>query len=163
MILDYNYLFDGSQSSTTGVLNGTNLTAAALGTAASTNVIDLVNARDMGIGDAPSLKLMVMVSTQFTSTGAGTLKIEAQGSTDNSAWTTYAEEPAKAISGYAAGTKIAQFDWPGVNPDTGALPRYLRLLYTTATSSFSAGAVISGIVLGRDDNRAYASGIAISN
>ena len=62
-----------------------------------------------------------------------------------------------------AGLKIAQFDWPGILPDTGALPRYLRLLYTNTVSAISAGSVISAIVLGRDDNRAYPPGYTVVN
>lgn len=163
MILDFNYMFDGSPNATTGIVAGVSVATAAGTTQVSTNIIDLVNPRDMGIGDSPALKIMVLVSATFTSTGAGTLQVKAQGSTDNSAWTTYAETPAIASGSLTAGNKIAQFDWPGILPDTGALPRYLRLTYSAAVSSFSAGSVISGIVLGRDDNRAYQSGFYAAN
>ncbi len=163
MILDFNYMFDGSPNATTGIVAGVSVATAGGTTQVSTNVIDLVNARDMGIGDSPALKIMCLVTASFTSTGAGTLQVKAQGSTDNSAWSTYAETPAIASGTLVAGAKIAQFDWPGVLPDTGAFPRYLRLTYTCGVSSFSAGSVISGIVLGRDDNRAYPSGFYANN
>src|SRR5438445_13042185 len=68
--------------------------AIATGTQASANVIDfggpglpvlanLQGARDMGIGDDPALKLLVQVSTTFTSGGAGTLSVTLQGAPDN--------------------------------------------------------------------------------
>ncbi len=166
MILDYNYLFDGSASAAGGV-TGTALTSMTAGGLASTNVIDLVNARDMGIGDAPALKIMVLVTTSFSTTGTAstTMQIKAQGSTDNTTFTTYAETAALASGSMTAGLKIAQFDWPGINPDNGALPRYLRLLYVLGGpgSTFSAGSVISAIVLGRDDSRGYPPGVTVSN
>ncbi len=162
MILDYNYLFDGSASAAGGVV-GVSIVTAAGSTKVSSNIIDLVNARDMGIGDNPALKIMVICTAVMTSTGAATFQVQAQGSTDNTTYTTYAETPATIASSYTAGAKIAQFDWPGVNPDTGALPRYLRLLYSVGVSSISAGSVISAIVLGRDDWRGYPSGFTPAN
>ena len=163
MILDYNYMFDGSPAATNGVVAGVAISTAGGSNQNSTNVIDLLNARDMGIGGGIDLKIMVLVTAAFTSTGAGTLQVKAQGSTDNVTYTTYAETPAIASGTLTAGVKIAQFDWPGILPDTGALPRYLRLQYAVGVSTFSAGSVIAGLVLGRDDNRGYPSGITISN
>lgn len=162
MILDYNYLFDGSASAAGGVV-GISIATAAGSTQVSSNIIDLVNARDMGIGDSPALKIMVICTAAMTSTGAATFQVRAQGSTDNVTYTTYAETANMIASSYAAGAKIAQFDWPGINPDTGALPRYLRLQYAVGVSSISAGSVISAIVLGRDDTRGYPPGVTVSN
>lgn len=164
MILDYNYLLDGSASAAGGI-TGVNVTAA-VGSANSTNVIDLVNARDMGeVQDPIAMKIMVLVTTALTSTGAATFQVLAQGSTDNSAFTTYAETPAMIATSCTSGKMIANFDWPGILPNDGALPRYLRLRYTVGVSTVSAGAVISAIVLGRDmhPNRNYPSGVTISN
>jgi hypothetical protein len=74
MILDAFLQFDNAVS-----------LAISAGTQASTNIIDLhgtgllptlaanQGARDMGIGDDPALKLLVIVTTTFTSVGAGTL------------------------------------------------------------------------------------------
>lgn len=164
MILDYNYLLDGSASAAGGVV-GVNVTAA-VGSANSTNVIDLVNARDMGgVDGGIPFKIMCLVTTSLTSTGAATFQVLAQGSTDNTTFTTYAETPAMIATACTAGKMIANFDWPGVLPNDGSLPRYLRLRYTVGTAIVSAGALISTIVLGRDmsPNRNYPSGITISN
>lgn len=162
MILDFNYLFDGSASAAGGVV-GVSIATAAGSTQVSTNVIDLVNARDMGIGDGVDIKIMVICTAAMTSTGAGTFQVQAQGSTDNTTYTTYAETVAMIASSYAVGAKICQLNWPGVNPDTGSLPRYLRLRYAVGVSSISAGSVISALVLGRDDSRAYPPGVTVSN
>ncbi len=86
MILDALLQFDNAVS-----------LAIAAGTQASTNVIDLGvtsgiptsasggGARDIGIGDDPAMKLLVQVTTTFTSGGAGTLSVTLQGAIDNGA------------------------------------------------------------------------------
>ena len=66
MIIDGLLLFSSAQNITTGTAQ------------VSTNIIDLLNARDMGIGNLYPLKIAVFVSTAFTSTDAGTLVISAQ-------------------------------------------------------------------------------------
>src|ERR1017187_6430316 len=83
MILDSFLQFDNAVS-----------LAIVAGTQVSTNVIDfggpaipalanLQGARDMGIGDDPALKLLVQVTTTFTSGGACTVTAALQGATDN--------------------------------------------------------------------------------
>ncbi len=169
MILDANYLLSGTSSASgaTYVVIGQALTSAGLFTTlASSNVIDLVNARDMGEeGNPYPLKIMVLCTAAFTSTGAATLQVLAQGSTDNTTYTTYAETPAIIATSITAGKMIANFDWPGVLPNDGALPRYLRLAYTNGVSAISAGSVISTLVLGRDmsPNRNYPPGYSVVN
>lgn len=174
MILDANYLLDGTVSTTTFSVSGSAVTGFTAGGVSSTNVIDLVNARDMGIGDAPALKVMVLVTAAFTTTGTAstTMAINVQGAPTNTAgaaWVTYAGFPAYASASLTAGTKF-QMDVPPVNPDSGPLPRYLRLQYVLGGpgSTFSAGSVVSTIVLGADRfpgqaGSAYPSGITISN
>lgn len=150
MILDQNLLFDTAHA----------LTA----TAASTNVVDLVNARDMGRGDAngSTPKLMVLVTTAFSSTNSGTLTVQFQGSTDNSTFTTYAESRAYTAGELTAGNRLFDVDVP--RPSGGAaLPRYLRLNYVVA-NAFTAGAVTSAIVLGRQDQSPYyPPGVTVAN
>lgn len=150
MILDNSLLLDTAHAITA--------------TADSTNVIDLLNARDIGAGNAPGAtpKLMVLVTTAFATTNAGTLTVKVQGSTDNSTYTTYAESRAYTSAEMTAGVRLLDIDIPRPS-GTAALPRYLKLNYTVA-NAFTGGAVTSAIVLGRDDNTpAYPSGIAISN
>jgi len=152
MIIDGLLLFDSA--------------AAVTSTAASTNIVDLVNARDIGVGDDPAMKVMVLVTTAITTTNSATLTVSAQGSTDNSTWSTYVSSPAYAAAALVAGARLFDIDWP--RPAAGlATPRYIRLYYTVGTGIFSAGAVTAALVLDRDDRvnaaGAYPAGIAIAN
>ena len=152
MILDAELLFD-SAASISGATGG-----------ASTNVIDLVNARDMEIGDAEGKtpKIMCLVTTAFATSNAATLNVQAQGSTDNITYTTYAESGAVAAAALTAGRYVLAIDWPRPNPGA-ALPRYLRLNYAIGTGAFTAGAVTAALVLGRDDIVAYPPGTVVAN
>lgn len=155
MIIDANLLLD---------------TAAAVpvafgGTQASTNIIDLLNARDIGEGDMTGAtpKILCLVTSAFLSAGASTLQVFAQGSTDNVTWTTYAETPAIPKATLTAGTMIARFSWPAVLPESGALPRYLRLVYGVAVATFTQSGITAAIVLSRDDSGYYPPGVVVAN
>ncbi len=156
MILDALLQFDNAVS-----------LAIAAGTQASTNVIDLGvtsgiptsasggGARDIGIGDDPALKLLVLVTTTFTSGGAGTLSVALQGAIDNgsgapAAFSTWWTSPAYALATLNAGSRLYDMDMPRP-PDGIAIPRFLRLLYTIAAATMTAGNVSAYIVLDRDD------------
>lgn len=151
MILDGLLMFSSAQNLTTGTI-------------ASTNVIDLANAREMGVGDDPALKLAIYVTTAFATTDAGTLTIQAQGSTDNSTFTTYAESRAYAAADLALGRKLFPIDWPHRGPGD-ALPRYLRLAFVMGALHFTPGAVSAFLVLDRTDwdPMLYPAGINIVN
>jgi hypothetical protein len=158
MILDGNLLFDTAAAITSSV--------------ASTNVIDLANFRDLGVngGEYAPPKLMCLVTTAFaTSTGA-TLQINLQGSTNNSTWSTYASSPVYAAAALVAGARLFDIDLP--RPPAGvAMPRYLQLTYTVGTSTFSAGALTSALVMQRQDTpvgpsgnqSGYPSGFTVTN
>lgn len=147
MILDGLLLFSTAQNITTSDV--------------STNVIDLQNARDMGIGDDPSLKVLVVVTTAFTSTD-GTLTITAQGSTDNSTFDDYVSSKAMTAGTLTKGKAfVFPIDWPAT-PAPFSLPRYLRLNYTVANTAFTPGAVTATLVADRFDNRAYARNYTVA-
>ncbi len=179
MILDALLRFDNAVS-----------LAIAAGTQASTNVIDLGitsgipssanggGARDIGIGDDPAMKLLVQVTTTFTTGGgAGTLSVGLQGAVDDgtgapAAFSTWWTSPVYALASLTAGNRLMDMDMP--RPPSGiAVPRFLRLLYTVATATMTAGNVSAFIVLDRDDqmyqgtNNAieggYPAGIAVAN
>lgn len=149
MLLDGYLLFSNNQALTV--------------TADSTNILDMQNARDLGIGDSPALKVFVQTTAALLSAGATTLAIDLQGSTDASTWTTMASVPATAKASItAAGTRIWSIDLPRpVN--TQALPRYYKLVYTVATGPFTAGTVSAGIVLDDQANVQYPAGITVAN
>src|SRR5215472_13404165 len=75
MILDGALQFTG----TAGIAGSVD--SPTTGTQQSTNTIDLVNARDLGIGDDPALKLLIQCITTFT--GGTSLDIQLQGAPDN--------------------------------------------------------------------------------
>ncbi len=155
MILDALLQFDNAAS-----------LAIAAGTQASTNVIDfggpaipslanLQGARDMGIGDDPALKMLVLVTTTFTSGGAGTLSVALQGATDNGSgapatFNTWWTSPAFALATLNAGSRLFDMDFPRP-PDGIAIPRFVRLLYTVGVATMTAGNISAFIVLDRDD------------
>jgi hypothetical protein len=134
-------------------------------------------ARDMGIGDHPALKLFAQVNTLFTSGGAGTLAISLQGAIDNgsgvpAAYSTWWASPAYALATQNAGSRLLDMDMPRP-PDGIAIPRFLRLLYTVATATMTAGNVSAFIVIDRPDQPysstdnsvlgGYPAGITIAN
>lgn len=182
MILDALLQFDNAASLAiaAGTQASTNVIDFGLGTSANPAIPSNANgggARDMGIGDDPALKLLVQVSTTFTSGGAGTLSVAIQGAPDNGSgapgsYTTWWTSPVYALATLVAGARLLDMDFP--RPPAGvAVPRFVRLLYTVGTATMTAGAVSAYLVLDRDDqmynstNNAvlggYPPGIAISN
>lgn len=141
--------------------------AQVVGTYNSANVIDLGitsgipssanggGARDIGIGDDPAMKFLVIVTTTFTSGGAGTLAVSLQGAVDNgsgapAAFSTWWTSPAYALATLNAGSQLFNMDMPRP-PDGIAIPRYLRLSYAIAGATMTAGTVEALLVLDRMD------------
>lgn len=135
---------------------------ALTATAASTNIFDLQNARDMGIGDQPALKFFVSTGTAFLSTGSSTLVVTFEGSTDASTWDIYASFPSIAKAALVASKRIIN----GVVPRVAfgfTLPRYLRLNYTVGVADFTAGTLNAAIVLDNQEQINYSAGLYVSN
>lgn len=166
--------------------------AQAQGTYASTNVIDLGigatatsgiplstaggGARDIGIGDKPAMKIMVIVTTTFTGAGA-TLSVALQGAPDSGTGTagtfvTWYVTPVYALATLNAGSRLMDMDMPRP-PDGVAVPRFIQLLYTIGGATSTAGNVTAYLVLDRDDQMyqgldnaiygGYPAGINIAN
>jgi len=157
MIIDGALQFSG----TAGIAGSTD--SPTTGTQQSTNIIDLVAARDMGIGDDPALKLLVQCGTTFT---AGTsLMIQFQGAPNNAGspgtWTTYAESPAIVEADLLSGRTLFGIDVPRPPPGV-PLPRFYRLQYVSA-GTHSAGAIFAALVLDRQDYVVYPAGVTIPN
>jgi hypothetical protein len=156
-----------------------------VGTANSTNIIDLhmlgipvlvsgQGARDIGIGDDPAMKVLVQVTTSFAGAGAS-LTVNFQGAPDNGAgapgtFSTYVSSPSYAVGTLIAGARLLDIDVP--RPPAGVpFPRFLRLTYTTAGATTTAGAIAADLVLDRVDQPlqanavlgGYPPGIAIAN
>lgn len=140
-------------------------------TRVSTNVIDLLNQRDIGDGAHPAMLCTIGVSAAFTAGGAATLQIQAQGSVDNATYYTYLESRAFSIAELTPVGRLLVFAWPPVpvpsaSPlaaNSGALPRYLRLNYIVATGPMLTGSVNAQLVLDAQNQRQYPAGITIQN
>src|SRR4030095_1473951 len=173
MILDGLLQFSGP--------NGDSPTA----TGVSTNVIDLhlvgipvlaagQGARDMGIGDDPALKLLVVVTAAFS--GLTSLAVALQGATDDGTgnpgtFSTWWTGPSTALASLTVGARLYDMDMP--RPPAGiAVPRFLRMSYTIAGTG-TGGTIKAFIVLDRDDqmynttNNAimggYPAGVIVAN
>jgi hypothetical protein len=172
MILDGLLQFTNS----TGGGTGTGDSPTAVGNTASTNQLDLhiagipvlasgQGARDIGIGDDPAMKLLVMVTAAFTTGAGGTLSVQLQGSPDNgsgspSGFVTYYQTPVYAVASLAAGARLMDMDVP--RPPAGvAEPRFLQLNYVIATGVMTGGTIKAWIVLDRFDQFYNATNNAI--
>jgi len=177
MILDAFLQFDAS-----------NNLAQIAGTYNSTNIIDLggpgipvlasgQGARDIGIGDDPTMKLLVQVTTTFTSGGAGTLAVNLQGAADNGSgaplsFATWYTTPTYALATLVVGARLMDMDFPRP-PDGIPIPRFLRLTYVIGGATMTAGTVEANIVIDRMDQyytgtvnstlSGYPAGITVAN
>lgn len=160
--------------------------AIAAGTQPSTNVLDLGigpsglpsaanggGARDIGIGDDPAMKILCQVDTAFASAGStGTIQAAIQGAPDDGtgnpgSYVTMATGPSYVVP--IVGTQLLNMDMP--RPKDGSVPRFLRLLYTIAVQTMTAGTVNAYLVLDREDQLnqapgylgAYRAGITVAN
>src|SRR5262249_40446632 len=142
MILDFLAQFTGASG---GVGNNDGATdSPTTGTQVSSQILDLhlsglpvlgsnQGARDMGIGDDPSLKLMVEVTTTFT--GGTSLQVNFLGAPDNGSgapgsFTAYVTGPVVVEANLIVGARVLEIDVPRPPPGT-PFPRFLELQYVT--------------------------------
>jgi hypothetical protein len=181
MILDFFAQFTGGSG---GAGNNDQATdSPTTGTQVSSQILDLhmlgipilvtnQGARDMGIGDDPSLKLMVEVTTAFT--GGTSLGVNFQGAPDNGSgspgsFTTYVTGPVVTTANLIVGARVLEIDVPRPPPGI-PFPRFLQLQYAN-TGSFTAGKLRGDIVLDRHDQPlqsnatlgGYPPGVVIAN
>lgn len=135
-----------------------NLTGALAGsTSLISSVINLGNARDLGIGPGQEIpQLALNIGTAITSSCASTLiNAQFQGSTDSVNWTTYAESGANSTASYGAGVSVLPLAVPR-RPSGQPLPLYYRVNLAitggAGTAGLSTGSIIGGIVLARADS-----------
>lgn len=109
---------------------------------------------DIGAGDGIAIpEVFVDVSTAFVSAGGATLQLQLQAAPDDGSnapdtYVTIYESPALTVAQLTAAASF-QFQVPPIPKTTfgEAMPRFYRLNYVVATSTFSAGAVNANIVL----------------
>jgi hypothetical protein len=137
--------------------------APTTGTQTSTNIIDLANTRDMGVGDDPAIEILVQVQTAFAS--GTSLQVNLQGAPDSSGspgtWTTYIAGPVVAEAALVVGARLLDVPLPRSAPGV-AKPRFYRLQYVTV-GTHTAGAIHGALVLDRQDDVYYPPGIVIAN
>ena len=137
MLIDQQNQFSASQAVT------------ATGLTASTNVVDLGVARDIGGAVSDQLALLCEVVTPFTSGGSATLQVQVQTSPDNSAWSILVQSDAIAVASLVQGYKFLPNEVPG------GTSRYLRLNYVVGTATMTAGAITAGLVPSLDVQPVY--------
>ncbi len=183
MILDSLWLFSGGVGGTGNADGVTD--SPTTGTQPSSNIVDVgmlagipVSAsgggggRDLGIGDDPAMKLMVVVTVAFA--GGTSLAVAIQGAPDGGnntpgAFVTYATGPVVTEANLVVGSRPFDTDLPRVAP-ASVPPRYYRLAYVTV-GTHTAGKVESVLVLDRPDHpettnavlSGYPAGITIAN
>lgn len=182
MIIDRLLRFSNGQdlSQTANDYASTDVVDFGIGTAAAPAIPSNAHGggvRDMGVGDNPALKLLVIVQETFDSAGAATLVVTVQGAPDDGtgvpgAYVSWWASPAYAYTDLVAGARLLDMDFP--RPPAGVpVPRFVRLLYTIGGATTTAGTVFAAIVLDRIDQMynstsnavlgGYRPGIAIDN
>lgn len=185
MILDGLLTFTGtSNGASGGITSGPQTDSPTTGTQDASNILDLGvtsgvpssanggGARDIGVGDDPSLKLSAIVTTAFT--GGTSLELELQGAPDNGsgspgAYTVMWTSPVWAEASLIAGAQLANVDVPRVLFEQ-VLPRFLKLTFVSV-GSHGAGAIEANIVIDRIDQiigatgamSGYPAGVTVAN
>ena len=129
------------------------------GSTASTNIVDLGIARDIGGAVTDQLMLLCEVVTAFTSGGGATMQVQFQTAPDNGSgspgtWATLAQSDVIPVASLVQGYKYL----PGELP--GPTQRFLRLNYVIATAAMTAGVLKAALVPSLDVQPAYARGYA---
>lgn len=146
---------------------GTLITA----TAASTNVLDMLQPRDMNIGGNIGMDMHweVFISAAFTAGGAATMQVQSQGSSDNVNWFILAETDAIPVARLAINSRIVcplgqqQLQEIGAG---GGIPRYYRLNYVVATGPMLTGTIEADLVVSApqmNNPPTYPPGITVAN
>ena len=183
MIIDSLWMFTGG---TGGVGNADGATdSPTTGTQVSSNIVDVgmvggipasaANAgggRDLGIGDDPAMKLMVVVTVAFaggTSLGVNIQTAPDAGNNLPGTFVTAATGPVVALASLVAGARLFDTDLPRVAPGQ-VPPRFYRLQYANV-GTFTAGKIEANLVLDRPDQpeltnavlSGYPAGVTIAN
>lgn len=127
---------------------------AITGSAASTNVIDQLVARDIGVGG----EIMLQVYCTQTFLTLTSLQIALQGSPDNLNWYDFLDTPVIPVADLVTGTHLWKVTFP---PRGWLLPsqtpvEYYRLNYTVAGSNATAGKITAYLSAANDQDNFYA-------
>lgn len=184
MILDGLLTFTGtSQGASGGIASGPQTDSPTTGTQDSSNILDLGlnglptsanggGARDLGIGDDPSLKLSAIAVAAFT--GGTSLELELQGAPDNGSgapgsWTVMWSSAVFAEAALVQGAQLANVTLPRVIWEQ-VLPRFLKMTFVSV-GTHTGGSIEGQIVIDRDDQiigatgkmSGYPAGVSVPN
>lgn len=172
MILDNLLTFTGtSNGASGGITSGAQTDSPTTGTQIASNILDLGvtsgvpssanggGARDLGVGDDPSLKLSAICTVAFT--GGTSLQVELDGAPDNGSgapgsYTVMWTSPAIAEAALIIGAQLANVDVPRAVWEQ-VLPRFLRMRFISV-GTHGAGSIEAQIVIDRMDQIIGASG-----
>ena len=154
MILDKNLQFDP-------------LATAITATAVSTNVIDLLNAREIATDQYGGFPIVtITLGATFTAAGAATLTVQVQGSVDNVTYTLLDQTDAIPKANLLIGT-VLRIPLGKLQPQSVGLSRFYRLNYVVAAGPFTAGTIEADLVIGAEqlNNQTvtYPPGVVVSN
>jgi hypothetical protein len=136
-MIDLNLVFDG-----TFAANGTPTGVAITSTAASTNILDMLTARDVGAGD--ELELHVDVTTAFATLTSLQIAYQTSPDTTSGNFVNILLSPVILLASLVVGAKVFRYKVPPFQLlDTGTPNRYHRLNYTVAGSAETTGTVVS--------------------
>ena len=129
---------------------------AVTSTAASSDIVDLGAARDMGNGEP--LELVILVTQTVTAAGAATVTftLETDDNAGFSSPVVLASSGAIGKAALTAGTEVLRIKVP-LDAE-----RYLRTNYTVATGPLTAGTFTAFLAHDRQASRAYAPGFIVS-
>lgn len=126
----------------------------------STNVLDMLNKRDMGIGD-PDMKLAINVGTALA--GGTSLAVQLMASQDNSTYYVLAESRPYLTAELTANKKLFPIDLPVAdNIFEPQAPRYYKLHYVVV-GTYTSGTLQANLVLDRRDHHYYPAGVTVPN
>lgn len=146
MILDGDLLFSEDQ--------------AVTAEADATNVIDLTNVRDVGVGEP--LYIMLLVTETFDDTGDdSTLNVDLV--TDNNAAMSSDAVVQDLVTLPALTAAGTLYFFPLTPEILNAYERYITLHYTPANGNLSAGKITAGIVKDIQRYTSYAKNYTISS
>lgn len=129
---------------------------AVTNTQASTNYIDLGVSRD--IGNGTPIEVFAMMTATALSPGASTLVAAIETDTQSSFATKVTLAQTAAI---AKASLVQGFEFLKVKLPLG-VQRYVQLSYTIGTADLTAGTIRAGLVLDRQAQAHYASGLNVS-
>ena len=136
--------------------------AAITTTRDSTDILDMVNARDMGSGKR--ILLHVNSVAAFTAAGAATLVIACSMSVDNITYFVAAQTAPLPVASLTANKRLWTIGLPARPEELGdAKPRYIKLVYTVATGPMTAGSIYAALVEDAQLDTGYPPGIVVAN